>query len=209
MIKSRLEGLSDGVFAVVFTILVLDIRLPDEITQMTSGEMYHALSALMPVFIGYFVSFVVLTVFWVGHTYFFGVMVKVINRQLIILNMLYLAFVSLLPFFAYLLGKYPDLQAAVLLYGIDVFIIGILTILRFEYALWTDEIDTTHNPRRDILQARIRTYLTPAMTLIGILIAFASTQWALFFYAFPVAFNIVPGLLNSIERVFGFRLGED
>src|SRR6185369_1279090 len=99
MIKSRLEGLSDGVFAVVFTILVLDIRLPDGITQMTSGEIYHALSDLMPVFVGYFVSFVVLTVFWVGHTYFFGVMVKVINRQLIILNMLYLAFVSLLPFF--------------------------------------------------------------------------------------------------------------
>jgi hypothetical protein len=91
----------------------------------------------------------------------------------------------------------------------NVLVIGILTILRFEYALWSHEIDTSHNPRRDILQARIRTYLTPATTLIGVLVSFVSIPVALFLYAFPIAFNIVPGLLNTMENTFGFRLGEN
>jgi uncharacterized membrane protein len=207
MIKTRLEGLSDGVFAIVFTILVLDIRIPDGLLHPTSGELYQALSDLWPVFIGYFISFIVLTVFWVGHTFFFGVMVKVVNRQLIILNMLYLSFVSLLPFSAYLLGKYPNVQAAVFIYGMNILVIGAFTVLRFEYALWSREIDTSHNPRRDILQARIRTYLTPATTFIGVLVSFVSLPFAIFLYAFPIAFNIVPGLLNALERTFGFRLG--
>ncbi len=207
MIKNRLEGLSDGVFAIVFTILVLEIRIPEALVHPTSAEIYRAFYDLGPVFLGYFVSFAVLTVFWVGHTFFFGVMVKVINRQLIIINMLYLAFVSLLPFAAYLLGKYPGVQASVFIYGMNVLIIGILTVVRFEYALWSHELDTSHNPRRDMLQARIRTYLTPATTLLGVLASFFSVPLALFLYAFPIAFNIVPGLLNAIERMFGFRLG--
>lgn len=208
MLKSRLEALSDGVFAIVFTILVLDIRIPDGLANPTSADLYHALLELVPVFVGYFVSFAVLTVFWVGHTFFFGAMVKVANRQLIILNMLYLAFVSLLPFSAYLLGKYPGVEAAVLVYGVNVLTIALLAVIRFEYALLSHEIDTSHNSRRDILQAKIRTYLTAVITFIGILVSFVSIHAALFLYAFPIAFNIIPGLLNLLERIFGFRLGE-
>jgi uncharacterized membrane protein len=207
MLKSRLEALSDGVFAVAFTILVLDIRMPDGLINPSVADIYRALYDLGPVFIAYLVSFSVLTVFWIGHTFFFGVMVKIANRQLIFLNMVYLAFVALVPFVTYLLGKYPGMQPAVLMYGADIFIIGIIAVFRFEYALASSEIDTSHNPRRDILQARIRTYLTPASTLAGILISFVSIPLALFFYAFPIAFNIVPGLLNALERIFGFRLG--
>jgi TMEM175 potassium channel family protein len=206
--KTRLENLSDGVFAIVFTILVLDIRVPDALVHPSSLEVWRALSALSPVFLGYFVSFAVLTTFWIAHTFFFSETVKIVNRQLVLLNMLYLAFVTLLPFAAYLLGKYPDVQATVLLYGLNVFIIGALSCARFEYAFWSHEIDTSHNQKRQILQARVRMYSTTTVTLVGMLISYISISAALFLYAFPIVFNIIPGSLNAVEWLFGFRLGE-
>jgi uncharacterized membrane protein len=209
MNKTRLENLSDGVFAIVFTILVLDIRVPDALINPSSQDVWNAFFSLGPVFFGYFVSFAVLTTFWIAHTFFFSEVIKVVNRQLVLMNMLYLAFVTLLPFAAYLLGKYPHIQAAIFIYGLNVFIIGTISILRFEYALWSKEIDTSHNSHRLVLQSRIRTYMTTITTLVGMLISFVSLPIALFLYAFPIVFNIIPGILNLIEWMMGVRLGEN
>lgn len=209
MNKTRLENLSDGVFAIVFTILVLEIRIPEELVHPTSTELYYALAALYPVFLGYFITFAVLTAFWIAHSFFFSEVVKVVNRQLVLLNMMYLAFVSLLPFAAYLLGKYSEVQFAVLVYGLNVLLVGVISALRFEYAIWTDEINTEHNSQRALAQARVRIYLTILTTLFGMIISYVSIPVALFLYAFPIVFNIIPGLLNASERLFGFRLGEE
>lgn len=122
--------------------------------------------------------------------------------------MLYLSFITLLPFAAYLLGKYPAVQFSVLVYGFNVLLIAIVSAVRFEYAFWADEIDTGHNSHRSISQARVRMYMTVVTTLLGILASYFSLSLALFLYAFPIIFNIIPGTLNAIERLFGFRLGE-
>jgi uncharacterized membrane protein len=207
MNKLRLEFLSDGVFAIVFTILVLELRVPEALMHPTSGELWHALSELTPLFVAYFVSFAVLTTFWMAHNFFFSEVVKIINRQLVLLNMLYLAFVSLVPFSTHLLGRYSDIQTAVLMYGINILIIAAVAALRFEYALWSGEIDTSHNNRREIAQGRVRAYVMVVTTLCGMLVSYVSLSSALFLYAFPIVFNIIPGLLNATERLLGFRLG--
>lgn len=188
---------------------MLEIRVPEELINPSSSELWHALLELEPVFFGYFVSFAVLTAFWMAHSYFFSEVVKEINRQLVLLNMIYLAFVSLLPFSSYLLGRYPEVQAAILIYGFNVLIIALFSALRTEYAIWSKEIDTAHNPRRLVMQSRVRLYLTIITTLIGILASFISFKLALILYAFPIVFNIIPGLLNLSERILGFRLGEN
>jgi uncharacterized membrane protein len=206
MNKTRLENLSDGVFAIVFTLLVLDIRIPDALEHATSPELYAAIGALGPFFVGYIISFFVLTMFWTSHSFFFTDVVKEINRQLVGLNMLYLLFVGLIPFSATLLSRFGDTQAAVLLYGANVLAIALSAALRFEYALASAEIDTAHNTPRLVKQARVRLYLTPAFTLFGMLVSFMSLPLALFCYAFPLVFNIIPGLLNATERALGFKL---
>jgi uncharacterized membrane protein len=208
MNKTRLENLSDGVFAIVFTILVLDIRIPDGLVHPSSQELWQAFVLLEPVFVAYFVSFIILTTFWVGHSFFFSDMVKVINRQLIGINMLYLAFVTLIPFSAYLVGLYSDAPFAVLVYGINILIIGVIAIARLEYAMFSYEIDTGHNLARHVAQARVRTYLMPLSTLLGIASISFWMPLAYFFFAFPIVFNIIPGLLNAMEKIFGFHLGE-
>lgn len=200
MNKNRLEALSDGIFSIVMTLLVIEIVVP-ELHSANDQELFTALSHLGPLFIGYFVSFTVLAMFWIAHNFFYGAFTKNVNRVLVLLNILYLSFIALIPFSAHLLGEYPTLQLAIFLYGINVFLIGILAWIILRYALNSKDIDTDHLPRRLLVQAQIRSALTPICTVLGMLAVWVSIPLALFLYTFPIVFNIVPGLLDRLERL--------
>lgn len=209
MNKTRLEALTDGTFAIVLTLLVIEIRVPEHLEQFTSNGLWHALSELTPLFIGYAVSGVVLAMFWISHNFFYGMLVKNINRQLAGLNILYLALISLIPFFSHMLGRYVELPLAVALYGVNILIISVLAIINFQYAISSHEIDTSHVTKRILLQAAIRQGIMPVFTILGIVSAlYFSIPLALVLYMFPVIVNVIPGSLDLIERIFGFNFGE-
>ncbi len=207
MNKARLEGLSDASFAIIFTLLVIEIRVPEHILDMSSLGLWKELHHLAPLFIGYIVSFLVIAMFWISHSFFYSSFVKTVDRPLVGLNLLYLMFLAIIPFSSHLLGRYPDVPLAMLWYGINVLAIGVMAILTFKYALYSHEIDTAHNSPRLIAQAQVRQYLTVGSTVVGILCIPVSQWLTLFFYAFPVVFNVIPGFLNKMERMFGFKLG--
>jgi uncharacterized membrane protein len=203
--KTRLEGLSDATFAIVFTLLVIEIHVP-ELHHPTTIELLHGFVDLWPLFVGYFVSFTVLAMFWMSHNFLYSVFTKNINRQLAYLNLAFLGLIALVPFFGHLLGRYWEHPIAVFLYGGHILLIGALQALIFSYAHRSEEIDTSHVPQRLLKQATLRTSITLVSTLIGMVFAFVSIPAALFFFAFPICFNIIPGTLDALERAFGFRL---
>jgi uncharacterized membrane protein len=204
MDKARLEVLSDGVFAIVMTLLIIQITVPD-ILDPTDAKLITALQDLEPLFISYFVTFAVLTMFWVAHNFFYHSFTNNVNRVLVLLNMLYLSTIALLPFSAHFLGTYLTQPVAVLTYGINVFAIGLIASIELQYAYMSDEIDTEHVTRRRVTQARIRSLITPACTLLGMALIGVSVWLSLVLYAFPIIFNIVPGFLNYAERKLGLN----
>ena len=205
MNKNRLEALSDGVFAVAMTLLVFEITVPSLRVTPSNAELLFSLEQLAPLFISYFVSFAVLVMFWLSHNFFYGSFTRTINRTLVLLNMLYLSFIALIPFSARLIGEYDSLQVAVLVYGLNIFLIGIVAAIVLHYAIHSHEIDTSHVSPRHLNRARIRSLLTPFCTFVGILFSGVSIHVALFFFAFPVFFNITPGTLDFAERVLGLK----
>lgn len=204
MNKHRLESLSDGVFAIVMTLLVIEFRLPESAAEMTVSQ---ELIALTPIFFSYAVSFIVLDMFWVSHNALFHIFTKNVNRVMIQLNMMYLALMAFVPFSAHMLGSHLHTESAVILYGINIFLLGIVNYAMLRYALVSDEIDTEHVSPRVVKQATIRMMLTPIMTALGIAMTFVSIPLALFLYAFPILFNIIPGVLDRIEDIFGLDFG--
>jgi uncharacterized membrane protein len=206
--KLRLEALSDGLFAIVFTLLVIEIHVPEIHGAVTDALLWQELLHLGPLFVGYFVSFVVLAMFWLSHNFFYAHFVKEINRTLLLLNIVYLSFISLIPFSAHLIGSYPASPLAITVYGVNVLVIGLTNAVILWYARASREIDTAHIPKRLFLQAQFRSLLTPACTVLGILVAHVSIPLALLLYAFPIVFNIVPGSLNTLERLLRFELGK-
>ncbi|MBI5470621.1 DUF1211 domain-containing protein [Candidatus Kaiserbacteria bacterium] len=204
MNKNRLEALSDGVFSILMTLLVFEISLPALRVAPTNALILADLATLIPLFVSYFISFAVLAMFWISHNFFYHSFTREVNRTLVLLNMAYLAALSLIPFSAKLLGEYDYLQVAVVAYGINVLVIGILAATVLHYAIFSDEIDISHVSPRLLTQARIRSLLTPTSALIGILVSMVSVHVALFFFALPIIF-MVPGVLTATEKMFGLE----
>lgn len=207
MTKNRIEGLSDGTFAIILTLLVIELLVPDKIGTNTEAELIHTLSEFGPLLVGYVISFAVIIMFWITHSVFFGTLIKTVNRPLALINALFLGVLALIPFSAHMLGRYMEYPVAAQVYGINVLILGLIVIALFEYALSAKEIRTSHNDSHTIALVRARIYLTPIITFFGLLLTTISIPAALFLYAFPIVFNSTPGLMTKLEEVSGLNLG--
>jgi len=104
----RIETLVDGVFAIAMTLLVLGIAVPS-ITNPTEASLYQALLDLLPNFYSYFISFVLLAVFWrINHVQFNRI--KRADDTLLWIIVIWLLFVALVPFSAFFVGEYGNFQ---------------------------------------------------------------------------------------------------
>ena len=203
MSKTRVEFLSDGVFAIVMTLLIIEIHVPEVGSDFVEG-MVH----LIPSFMTYFLSFMVLSVFWLSHHAFFSFFVRDINRQLIQLNIVYLSFVALIPFSANLIAVHPHEQLAAVWYGGNLLAVGLMANITFWYARRTHEVHNHDANPRSLKQASTRLKLTPVFAILGILASFASIEAALVLFAFPTLFNAIPGTLDLTEKLFGLDFGK-
>ena len=110
---ARVIALSDGVFAIVLTILVLDLDVPELEPGQSLGS---ALVGLGPTFVAYAISFLMTGMYWVWHRDLFAV-VRQVDRAVVWLNLLFLLTASLIPFAASLLGSYGHEPTALRAYG--------------------------------------------------------------------------------------------
>ena len=117
MTKNRLEAFSDGVLAIIVTIMVLEMKVPH------SADL-EALKPLFPVFLSYILSFVFVLIYWNNHHHLMHT-VKHINGQILWSNGHLLFWLSLLPFVSGWMGENHFASLPVLLYGIVSFMAGI------------------------------------------------------------------------------------
>jgi uncharacterized membrane protein len=110
---SRIVAFSDGVFSIAITLLVLELKLPE---HLANDEIWSALGDQREQFLAYGVSFAVIARFWLVHHAFFSE-VRAFDTRLIGLNMLYLAWVVLIPFSSQVLGEYGGTLPAVVVYS--------------------------------------------------------------------------------------------
>ena len=119
---SRIVAFSDGVFSIAITLLVLGLELPDD---LKNGEIWQALWDQGEKFLAYGISFAVIARFWLVHHSFFSE-VKAFDGRLIGLNMLYLAWIVLIPFSSQVLGEYGGTLAAVVVYSANLAIVVLI-----------------------------------------------------------------------------------
>lgn len=114
--KARLDALTDGIFAVAMTILVLDLRIPDDVHPTDEASLVRALWSLWPKFFPYLLSFYLLGATWLS-------MVKVKSRGETVFRpyarwwLIYLVLVTCIPFTTLVMGRYTEFTAATTLYA--------------------------------------------------------------------------------------------
>ena len=117
MTKGRLEAFSDGVFAVIITIMVLNMRVPGEAT-------FAALRSIIPVFLSYVLSFVYVGIYWNNHHHLLYVVQRV-NGGILWANLHLLFWLSLAPFATAWMGENIDASTPVALYGAVLLFAGV------------------------------------------------------------------------------------
>ena len=127
--KHRIEALTDGIFAVAMTLLVIELKIGEHGDIATAAQLQHALVALIPKALAWVISFFVLSFFWLGHNRLFQ-HVRHVNGRLLWPNIMMLAAASLMPFSSALVGQYTGSFVSQCFYA------GNLAVLALA-ALWT------------------------------------------------------------------------
>ena len=132
----RLAALSDGIFAVAMTLLVLDLRVPvitisNHLIQ--EQDLWNALVKLGPNILPYLMSFLTLGIFWVGQQTQLNYFSKS-DRHLTWINLAFLLAVTLMPFSTGLLAAYITLRLALVVYWLNIALLGIIIFFIWRYA---------------------------------------------------------------------------
>jgi uncharacterized membrane protein len=139
MNKSRLEAFSDGVFAIIITIMVLELKIPQ-------GTSMAVMKPLLPVFLCYILSFVFIGIYWGNHHHLMHT-VKKINASIIWANMHLLFWLSLVPFATGWMGVNNFDKVTVAVYG------ALQIANGFSYTLLSRAIKRTHTEETELTQA--------------------------------------------------------
>jgi uncharacterized membrane protein len=190
--KSRLEALSDGLFAIVLTLLVFDL-IPCIADVETEVELRAAFVAVWPQFVSFAISFIVISIIWVAHHTYFQAVTRVDEVQLW-LNLLVLFCLSLIPFSASLLGEHHNLSTAGMIYGLNVAACVCAMMLNWWYATGQNLVHSNVDSR-SIRQMKIRTGFILISSLIGVAVAWFNPVAAFYLYVF----NAFVGLLLQIH----------
>jgi uncharacterized membrane protein len=135
MEKSRLETFSDGVFAIVITLLILDIRFP----EVEYSQFAATLVSLLPRILAYVMSFIIIGLYWVVHHNSMRAMER-IDPGFLWLNILLLLCVSFIPFPTSLLGRYPFQAGPIIFYGATLILANIVGYVMLVYVYYHPDL---------------------------------------------------------------------
>ena len=186
MEKSRLEAFSDGVFAIVITLLILDIRFPD----VGYSQFATALRSLLPRILAYVMSFIIIGVYWVSHHASMNAMRKT-DRNFLWLNILLLLGVSFIPFPTSLLGRYPFQAWPIIIYGLTLIACNAVGYLMLVYVWFHPHLAIPEFGRKYIHRHTPVYIVVNASYLFAILLASWLPLLSYFIYVGVVLFLIV------------------
>jgi uncharacterized membrane protein len=129
----RIKALTDGVFAIAMTLLVLSLELPPAHSLEGDLLVVKMLLSQLDVFYNYFLSFILLAFFWINHHNQFHCYAKTDNAHLW-LNLFLLMFVALMPFSTVLVSDYPQYGAADAFFALNIILISLFYYLNYWYA---------------------------------------------------------------------------
>ena len=197
MRTSRLEAFSDGVFAIAGTLLVLELRVPADTTELSS-----ALVRLWPAYAAYLVSFLTIGIIWVNHHTLLE-HCKRVDRRFLYLNLLLLIAVGIVPFPTSLVDRYivseSGATAALVVYGLGGLLIAIGFAAVFFYATHDGRLVGDRVSARQIRADGMLFPIGLAAYSVGIALAFVAPLASLAIYGLTALFYALP-LLPVADR---------
>jgi uncharacterized membrane protein len=185
--KSRVEAFSDGVFSIIITLMVFDIKLP---ALTTEQSFFSAMQSNIPQFVVYGVSFVTLAIIWTNHHHVIGLIHRV-DMQLLWHNFHLLFWCTLIPFANNAIGRYPWLAESSVCYGLVLSgaAFGFMLLRRYAGKAQLMHDHVSEELERNVLRGNIRSVilyaLGGAMGYVSPLLSFTIFAGIAVYYALP------------------------
>ncbi len=174
----RLAALSDGIFAVAMTILVLDIHAPAKEAIHGENDLWLALGTLAPRLLVYLMSFLTLGIFWVGQQTQFNQIAQS-DRHLTWIHIAFLALVSVMPFSTSLLAEFIGFRLALSLYWANILFLGLILYVSWRYAAHAGLVEDAKTEIRCAIERRI--LIAQSLYALGALLCVVNTYWSIGF----------------------------
>ncbi len=193
----RLAALSDGIFAVAMTLLVLGLRLPVAQDIHSERDLGRALAALAPQLVTYLMSFLTLGIFWVGQQTQLNHLARS-DRDFAWIHLAFLFAVTITPFSTMLLASFIHYRLALLAYWCNILLLGVVLYASWGYAM---RARLTKNDMPSDVPAAVchRIMIGQALYAFGALLCFFSTYWSI---GFIVAVQVNYAAAPRIPRLF-------
>ena len=167
---SRIVAFSDGVFAIAITLLVLNLNVDD----VSRDDLWQGIWDQRENFLAYAISFAVIGRFWLVHHRYFSE-ITAFDGRLLSLNMLYLAFIVLIPFSSQVLGDFGGETASIVIYAVDLAACILVGMWMFVDAQRAGLTSAGAETKREAI---VRGSYIAAVFLASVPVAFVAPDWA-------------------------------
>ncbi|MBK8981509.1 MAG: DUF1211 domain-containing protein [Ignavibacteria bacterium] len=178
--KHRVEALTDGIFAIVMTIIILELKTPEHIPMnKMHSDLPNVFFNLIPAVEAYILSFFVLGTFWLRHQIQFKYIMNV-DRTIIILNIIFLMLTGLIPFTVGVLMKYPNSEFTFLIYILNLILISSILTIQLNYVFSKQNIATDNISEDSKTKFKLLSYIPIIIFVISLFISFVNVRLAIF-----------------------------
>jgi uncharacterized membrane protein len=175
----RLAALSDGIFAVAMTLLVLDLRAPATELVHSEQDLWRGLLAVAPQILMYLMSFLTLGIFWVGQQTQLNHLERA-NRSLSWMHLVFLFAVTLMPFSTKLLAEFTQYRTALVMYWLNILLLGAALYWTWDCAIGSGLVK--QDMPADVTAAiKRRIFVGQALYALGALLCVFNTYWSIAF----------------------------
>jgi uncharacterized membrane protein len=181
--KARLDALSDGIFAVAMTLLVLDVRLPEDFQPGDGAQLLRGLGTLWPKFLPYMLSFCVLGLRWLANIEL-RTSAEYVNREYVNWWLLYLFLITCVPFSTIVVGRFAHLAPAVWLYAGHTLLIALVGV---RVAALTPHLEQDEHLRR----RQMSSFVLVGTSVLAIALSFVNPANALWAFVLNFAAPVI------------------
>jgi uncharacterized membrane protein len=181
--KARLDTLSDGIFAVAMTLLILDVRLPDDFQAPDSAALLQGLSNLWPKFLPYMLSFGVLGLRWLSNIELRN-RAEYVDREYVNWWLFYQFLITCVPFTTIVVGRFAHIPPAIWLYAGHTLLIAMVGLRLVALTPQLEQGDHLHH-------RQISAWLLIVSSLLAIAVSFIDPRVALWALALNFAGPVI------------------
>lgn len=204
MKPQRLDQLADGIFAIVMTLLALELKVP-LVNEISDFSLWQAITNMSGFFITFLLSFALLFTYWRAHHFIVSVYAQNLTAGLINFNAVFFFLIILIPFSAEFLGTYSHEAVGIMVYGFNVILVGSVLYFMRRYIERNPEIHNASLHKGDIISGYVRILFPVFSSIIAIALSLYNPTFSLILFTLAILFNLFP----SSTRVIHSRIVDD